>query len=73
LGAITFIATVKTVTEIVDWVEKRWLKPKESQLQSRKLSIEITTPDGYKLTCTAEHPEDLKVFLEQVHKTLRDG
>jgi hypothetical protein len=72
LGAITFIATVKTVTEIIDWVEKRWLKPK-SQDSDRKMLIEVTTPEGYKLTYTAENPEDLKLFLEQVNQTMNRG
>lgn len=67
LGAITFIATVKTVTEIIDWVEKRWLKAK-SQSSNRKMLIEVTTPEGYKLTYTAENPEDLKAFLEQINQ-----
>ena len=72
LGAITFIATVKTVTEIIDWVEKRWLKPK-SKDSDRKMLIEVTTPEGYKLTYTAENAEDLKLFLEQVNQTMNRG
>lgn len=72
LGAITFVATVKTITEIIDWVEKRWLK-KEDQPSSRKLSIEVITPDGYKLTITAENPEDLKAFRDQIIKQLGEG
>ena len=71
LGAITFIATVKTVTEIIDWVEKRWLNPKSQS--NRKMLIEITTPEGYKLAYTAKNAEDLKVFLEKVNQALNQG
>jgi hypothetical protein len=72
LGAITFIATVKTVTEIIDWVEKRWLKPK-SQASERKVMIEIITPEGYKITYSAGNPEDLKAFRDQIVKQVGES
>lgn len=70
LGTVTVISTLKALIEIIDWVEKRWLKPKEDELNTRKLAIEITTPDGYKLTMTAEDPEDLNAFRNQIIKQL---
>jgi hypothetical protein len=66
LGTVTVITTVKALVEIMDWVEKRWLKPSEDQPSRRKISIEVTTPNGYKLACTAERQEDLKAFLDEV-------
>jgi len=73
LGTVTVISTLKALIEIVDWVEKRWLKPKEKEPSNRKLAIEVTTPDGYKLTITAENPEDLNVFRDQIIKQLGKG
>ncbi|MBD2414666.1 hypothetical protein FACHB389_05410 [Nostoc calcicola FACHB-389] len=70
LGTVTVISTLKALIEIIDWVEKRWLKPKEKEPSNRKLAIEVTTPDGYKLTITAENPEDLNVFRDQIIKQL---
>jgi|GEM_PF-6281797 hypothetical protein len=72
LGAIAFIGAVKTVTEIIDWIEKRWLKYK-SQDSDRKMLIEITLPEGYKITATANNAEDLKAFTEQVNQALDKG
>jgi hypothetical protein len=72
LGTITVISTIKALVEIVDWVEKRWLKGKDKS-SNRKMLVEIITPEGYKLTCAAENAEDLKVFLDQVNKTLVEG
>jgi len=73
LGTVTVISTLKALIEILDWVEKRWLKPKENEPSNRKLAIEVTTPDGYKLTITAENPEDLNVFRDQIIKQLGEG
>jgi hypothetical protein len=72
LGTVTVITTLKALIEIIDWVEKRWLK-KESQSSSRKLTIEVVTPEGYKLTYTAENPEDLIAFRDQIIKQLGEG
>lgn len=72
LGAITFIATVKTVTEIIDWLEKRWLKYK-GQSGDRQMLVEITLPNGSKLAYNAQNAEDLKLFLEQVNQALDKG
>lgn len=73
LGAVTVISTVKTIIEIIDWVQKKWLKPEQTQPNGRKLSIEIATPKGYKITCTAENPEDLKVLRDQIIKQIGEG
>ncbi len=73
LGAVTVISTVKTIIEIIDWVQKKWLKPEQNQSTGRKLSIEIITPEGYKITCSAEHPEDLKGLRDQIIKQLGEG
>ncbi len=72
LGAVTVISTVKTLIEIIDWVQKRWLKPEQKQ-PSRKLSIEVITPNGTKLTFTADTPEDLNAFRDQIIKQLGEG
>lgn len=72
LGTVTVITTLKALIEVIDWVEKRWLK-KESKSSGRKLSIEVTTPDQYKLTITAENPEDLIAFRDQIIKQLGEG
>ena len=69
LGAITFTTTVKTITEIVDWVEQQWL---EGNRQSdRKMLVEVTTPDGYKFAYTADNEEDLNAFLKQVNRAVK--
>lgn len=73
LATVTVISTLKALIEIIDWVEKRWLKPKEKEPSNRKLVIEVTSPDGYKLTITAENPEDLNVFRDQIIKQLGKG
>lgn len=73
LGTVTVISTFKALIEIIDWVQKRWLKPKEKEPSNRKLAIEVTTPDGYKLTITAENPEDLSAFQDQIIKQLGEG
>jgi hypothetical protein len=73
LGTVTVISTLKALIEIIDWVEKRWLKPKENKPSSRKLAIEIITPAGYKLTMMAENPEDLNAFRDQIIKQLGEG
>ncbi|MBD1996724.1 sugar ABC transporter permease [Leptolyngbya sp. FACHB-541] len=72
LGTVTVISTLKALIEIIDWVEKRWLKSKANEL-NRKLSIEVTTPDGYKLAITAEDLEDLNAFRAQIIKQLGEG
>lgn len=69
LGTVTVISTIKAVVEIIDWVEKKWLKGKYLP-SSRKMLIEVTTPKGYKLTCAAANTEDLKFFLDQVNEAL---
>jgi hypothetical protein len=69
LGTVTVITTLKALVEIIDWVEKRWLK-KENEASSRKLSIEVSTPDVYRLTITADNPEDLNAFRDQLIKQL---
>ena len=66
LGTITVITTVKALVEIVDWVEKRWFKSNDDQPSHRRISIEVRTPSGHEVTCTAERPEDLKAFLDEV-------
>jgi hypothetical protein len=73
LGTVTVISTLKALIEIIDWVENRWLKPKENKPSNRKLAIEVITPDGYKLTMTAENPEDLNAFRDQIIKQLGEG
>jgi hypothetical protein len=73
LGSVTVISTLKALIEIIDWVEKRWLKPKENEPSNRKLSIEVITPDGYGLTIMAENPEDLYAFRDQIIKQLGEG
>jgi hypothetical protein len=73
LGTVTVITTFKALIEIIDWVEKRWLKPKEKELSNRKLAIEVITPEGYKLTMTAENSEDLNAFRDQIIKQLGEG
>ena len=73
LGTVTVISTLKALIEIIDWVEKRWLKPKENDSRNRKVSIEVTTLDGYKLIMTAEHPEELNAFRDQIIKQLGEG
>jgi hypothetical protein len=73
LGTVTVISTLKALIEIIDWVEKRWLKPKERRLSNRKLLIEVTTPDGHKLIIAAENPEDLNIFRDQIIKQLGEG
>jgi len=72
LGVVTVISTIKALVEIVDWAEKKWLKGKH-QSNNRKMLIEVTTPEGYKLTCAATNTEDLKLFLEQVNEALDRG
>jgi hypothetical protein len=69
LGTVTVISTIKALVEIIDWVEKKWLKGKHLP-SSRKMLIEVTTPEGYKLTCAAANTEDLKFFLDQVNEAL---
>lgn len=66
LGAVTIITTVKALVEIVDWIEKKWFKPSDHQPSHRKISIEVITPNGYRITCTAESPEELKAFLDEI-------
>lgn len=73
LGAVTVISTLKALIEIIDWVEKRWLKPKEHESSNRKLLIEVTTPDGYKLIMMAENAEELNAFRDQLIKQLGEG
>ncbi|MCY7393273.1 MAG: hypothetical protein LH647_17785 [Leptolyngbyaceae cyanobacterium CAN_BIN12] len=73
LGTVTVISTLKALIEIIDWVEKRWLKPKEKEPSNHKLAIEVITPEGYKLTMTAESPEDLTAFRDQIIKQLGKG
>jgi hypothetical protein len=73
LGTVTVISTLKALIEIIDWVEKRWLKPKGKEPSNRKLAIEVTTLDGRKLTIKAENPEDLNVFRDQIIKQLGEG
>ncbi|WNZ48149.1 hypothetical protein Q2T42_09935 [Leptolyngbya boryana CZ1] len=73
LGTVTVVSTVKALIEIIDWIEKRWLKPKENELSNRKMAIEVITPEGYKLTITAECPEDLNAFRDQIIKQLGEG
>jgi hypothetical protein len=73
LGTVTVVSTVKALIEIVDWIEKRWLKPKENELSNRKMAIEVITPEGYKLTIMAESPEDLNAFRDQIIKQLGEG
>lgn len=73
LGTVTVISTLKALIEIIDWVEKRWLKPKGNEPSSRKLAIKVITPDGYRLTMTAEIPEDLNAFRDQIIKQLGKG
>lgn len=73
LGTVTVISTIKALIEIIDWIEKRWLKPKQNDLSNRKLAIEVITPDGYRLTMVAENPEDLNAFRDQIIKNLGEG
>jgi hypothetical protein len=73
LGTVTVISTLKAMIEIIDWVEKRWLKSKESEPSNRRLLIEVNTPDGYKLNITAENLEDLNAFRDQIIKQLGQG
>ena len=73
LGTVTVISTVKSLIEIIDWVEKKWLKPEKSQPNSRKLLLEVITPDGYKFTYTAENSGDLKAFREQIIKQVSES
>jgi hypothetical protein len=73
LGTVTVISTLKALIEIIDWVQKRWLKPKEKEPSHRKLAIEVTTPDGYKLAIMAESLEDLNAFRDQIMKQLGEG
>lgn len=73
LATVTVISTLKALIEIIDWVEKRWLRPKENELSNRKLSIKVTNPDGYELTITAENSEKLYAFRDQIIKQLGEG
>jgi len=73
LGTVTVISTIKALIEIIDWIEKRWLKPKQNDPSNRKLAIEVITPDGYRLTMTAENLEDLNAFRDQIIKNLGEG
>jgi hypothetical protein len=73
LGTVTVVSTVKALIEIIDWIEKRWLKPKGNELSNRKMAIEVITPEGYKLTITAESSEDLNAFRDQIIKQLGEG
>jgi CheY-like chemotaxis protein len=45
----------------------------KSQPSNRKLLVEVITPEGYKITYTADDPEDLNVFRDQLIKQVGEG